>query len=66
MRMRALYDSQDGLTWFVAKAHTLEGKRCSFATRGKHACTAAKTVSTVSVRKHAIFRGGPQKFFSHG
>src|SRR5437870_7397389 len=38
----------------------------SLGTRGAHAWTAANTVSAVSVRRQAMFNGGPQTFFSHG
>ena len=38
----------------------------SLGTQGAHAWTAANTFSAVSVRRQAMFNGGPQTFFSHG
>lgn len=38
----------------------------SLGTQGAHAWTAANTVSAVSMRRQAMFNGGPQTFFSHG
>src|SRR5215510_7340005 len=38
----------------------------SLGIQGAHAWTAVNTVAAVSVRRQAIFNGGPQTFFSHG